>query len=495
MKRIIIIIITLALAYPSLLAQNLVDALRYSQTFNGGTARFVSMGGAFGALGGDFSSLSDNPAGIGVFLKSEFSISPSLDYNKTRSTFLSNEKEDFSYDFNIGQVGFVGTLKSGNGNWKNLNFAVGYNSLNNYNQLVPIEGTRPDTDNRLGISMFDYFMYNDYVGGNLDGTDPNDLDPYWERLAFDAYVIDTIPGTNFDYDDGLLPVGATQKQTIENSGRNNEWLFAFGGNYNHKLYFGASLGIRSIRYNTNIDHTENWVEGANPYYFTFRQDITTRGTGYTFKMGAIFKPIDLLRIGASLHLPTFYSMEDEYYNTMESSFVNYVVTPTNQDGDEIGSDIVSYKLITPLKFIGSVGLQFQKLGMLSFDYEYVDYTAMRFRNRESGTDFDTDNQMIEDTYKPVSNLRAGAEIKLGSFALRGGYAHFGSPYKKGTENEKADYSNLSAGIGLREKNFSFDLGYVHSLHEERYHLYEMEPDGAFMNSNNDQFIATLGIRF
>ena len=495
MKTRVTYIVLLMVLSSALSAQNLVDALRFTQSLNGGTARFVSMGGAFGALGGDFTSLSYNPAGIGVFQKTDFSFSPTLLYNTSTSDFLENTSKDFSYQFNVGQLGFVSTLKSGNGNIKNINFGIGYSNLNDYNQLIPIEGTRPAGDDRMGISMFDYFMYNDYVGGNLDGTDPEFLDPYWERLAFDAYVIDTIPGTNFDYDDNLLPLGASQKHVLDNKGRKSEWVFTFGGNYAHKFYFGATLGLQSVRYETIIDHTENWVENDNHYNFSFRQNISTHGFGYTFKAGALFKPIELLRLGAAFHLPTFYNMKDEYFNTMTSSFVNYAVEPTDEDGNELGPDIVYYKLITPMKFIGSVGLQFKKFALLSLDYEFVDYSAMRFRERKSDIDFDADNSEIQDTYRATQNLRLGGEVRFGTFAFRGGYAHFGSPYKPDSENEKAGYSALSAGIGIRENAFYFDLGYARTLHEERYYLYDMEPDGAFLNSNRNKFVATVGIRF
>jgi hypothetical protein len=52
-------------------AQDQADALRYSQLELGGTARFMSMAGAYSAVGGDASTLAYNPAGLGVFNKSQ----------------------------------------------------------------------------------------------------------------------------------------------------------------------------------------------------------------------------------------------------------------------------------------------------------------------------------------------------------------------------------------------------------------------------------------
>ena len=59
-------------------AQNEQDALRFSQTFYGGSSRTMSKGGAFGALGGDFGALSTNPAGVAKYRQGEFSFTPSL---------------------------------------------------------------------------------------------------------------------------------------------------------------------------------------------------------------------------------------------------------------------------------------------------------------------------------------------------------------------------------------------------------------------------------
>ncbi len=66
-------------------AQNEIDALRYSSSDLSGTARYTGMGGAFGALGGEFSGLSSNPGGIGMYQFSEFTCSPKININSTKS--------------------------------------------------------------------------------------------------------------------------------------------------------------------------------------------------------------------------------------------------------------------------------------------------------------------------------------------------------------------------------------------------------------------------
>ena len=62
MKK-ILFIIAASLMPVALSAQSAIDAYAMSQTDFRGTARFMAMGGAFGALGGDVTSMNQNPAG------------------------------------------------------------------------------------------------------------------------------------------------------------------------------------------------------------------------------------------------------------------------------------------------------------------------------------------------------------------------------------------------------------------------------------------------
>ena len=88
MKKVIILSVLLGFTFASQ-AQTFEDAVQFSRIQNWGTARSAGMAGAFGALGGDLSTLSANPAGIGVFRKSEISITPSLNFANTKATDYS----------------------------------------------------------------------------------------------------------------------------------------------------------------------------------------------------------------------------------------------------------------------------------------------------------------------------------------------------------------------------------------------------------------------
>lgn len=169
-------------------SQNVDDALRYSQVFYNGTARFMSMGGAFTALGGDLSSLSQNPAGLGVFRSSEISISPQLFHYKSLTRFNENNSQDYLYDFTLGQAGIALNLinKNSETGLINLNFGYSFNRTSNLNESIVIEGTSKNS------SLADYWAYIS-EGYTLDALAQSNkvYDAYIAKLVG---VIDTLPG-------------------------------------------------------------------------------------------------------------------------------------------------------------------------------------------------------------------------------------------------------------------------------------------------------------
>ncbi len=492
MKKLINITVSLLLVSTIAYSQNAVDALRYSQTFYGGSARAMSMGGAFGAFGGDFSCLSYNPAGIAIYRHSELTITPTFYYNKTNSNFLGNNMSDYEYNFNLNNLGFVISCKTGEDKtgWVNTNFAFGYNRTNNFHRNIIIEGVNPSS------SMTDYFA------NRAAGTSPDNLfsgySQFEEGLAWDAYLInpDTTVTGNV-YETALLKYGEVQRKSINSDGYMGEYLFSLGANYSHKFYLGATLGIQNLRYVENSTHTEIGNDTDTIFdSFSFIQHLKTRGTGFNFKIGAIFRPIDWLRIGAAIHTPTFYDLEDNYHNEIESSFDN---------GDEYNfkspQGNYKYELTTPFKAMGSIGFVIYKTALIGIDYEFIDYSIARLR--ASDYDFIDENSSIQTNYRATNNIRAGFEYRFGPFSLRGGYALYGSPYETSQNAESQTIGgydfylvSYSAGFGIREDNFFFDLAYVYSKYGEKYYLYEhalLEP--ANVNFNASKILTTFGIRF
>jgi hypothetical protein len=481
MKNLIAIIVSL-LSLQLVVGQGFEDALRYSQSFAGGTARSSAMGSAFGAVGADFGSVGINPAGIALYRSSELVFTPSFMNVTADADYFNTISNDFATNFNLNNFSFVSAYVSKrNSGWVSASFGIGYNRVNNFHGNQVIRGLNPDN------SLVDYFM--NFAGG----TPPADLDPFFEQLAFDAFLMNYVedPGGNF-YDTGiLLPVN--QRRTLVTEGRNNEWNFTFGANYSNMLYLGGAFTINSVYYDRVSRHHEFDGQEVSPDFnsFTFTETLTTRGRGFSGKFGAIFRPVNMLRFGAAVHLPTYYNLEDEFYTSIASNYVNGTLYPVDENGNTYNVLLSDYKITTPFKAIGSMVVQFGKTGMISVDYDYLDYANNKI-NSGFESDFET-NQEIKDALRSTGNLRVGGEVKAGPVALRAGYGFYGSPYQDSELNEAASYSKITGGIGVRGKEFFFDLGYVYTMHNEKYVLYF--DNVADLSMTKHHFLATIGFRF
>ncbi len=471
----------------SAMAQNEVDALRYSQTTIGGTARYVSMAGAFGALGGDFSTLSTNPASIGIYKKSEFTFSPSIFFGATSSLYNNESREDYKYNFNLGNLGLVTVLYNRRlvkddksekkpAGWLNCQFGFGINRINNFNNRVLIEG--PSKTSSLLHNYLDY----------AQGIVPGDLNSFDAGIAYDTYLLDTL-GSATNYICAVPDGGVLQRKSITTSGSMNEFVMTFGGNYSEKLYIGGTIGVPYIRYIEESEYVEKDKGDTinNFKEFTLNQYLSTYGEGINFKFGLIYRVTDFLRLGAAVHTPTFFKMEDNWHSSISSSFDNgnsYTSYSPNGKYD--------YHLETPFKAIGSIGFVIGKIGLLSADYEYVDYSQARLRAGDYS--FIDENDAVQSKYTATSNLRVGGEVRLEPISLRAGYALYGSPYRSGINDAQA--TSLSFGIGIRDKDYFFDLAYVHTQYSEDYYLYNPDYVNAVKNTLTKQtFIATLGFKF
>lgn len=478
------------------MAQNESDALRYGQIFRtGGTARSLSMGNAFGALGGDMGALSINPAGIGVFRKGSFSFSPSYLFDNTTADYLGEQKSEFENKLSVGNVGFVSTYNTGRDNgWVSMNFGASYAKLTDYNQQIQIAARNNNSS------------YLDYFASMADGWDINSLYAYEDALAYNVYLIDTVDGDPYDFETILSEYGSQanstygemQRRTLSISGSSSEYLFTFGANFSYKLYLGGSLSIQSLKYHRAMTHTET-DDQQTIYefdYFKFDDRLTTTGTGMGLKLGFIYKPVKILRLGGAVHFPVVYRLHDDFYSFIEAGYDFPDAQGYSVYNDQSPDGTYSYKLSTPMHLIGSGAIQFGKLGMVSMDYEYTDYTRLRLRGGEDGYDFAGENDQIQVAYRGVHTLRAGAEVRLGGMAVRGGAAYSSSPFQSSELNKDASTMSYSAGIGFRDRNLAFDLGYVLTTHKENYVLYP-NPQGSYaaLSGVRNRVVATLSFRF
>ncbi len=476
MKKIAFIVLLAGLTM-SALAQNQVDALRYSQVVYGGTARSLAMGNSFGALGADFSVLSTNPAGIGFYRGSEVSFSPSVFVAKSSSSYLGNPSEDVKYNFNISNVGVVFAIipKRSEAAWKGIQIGLGMNRLANYNKNIMMAG-----DNHENSIVDDYLH-------SATGTAPADLDPFSTWLAFDTYLIDTL-GDLTQYISAVPRGGTRQLKYIEQRGSASEIVLSMGGNYSDRLYIGGTFGFPSVSFTENVSYQEvDEVDSIVGFKeMNLHENLETSGTGFNFKLGLIYRITDWVRVGAAFHTPTFYEFKDSYSKGMYSEFDN-----GNKWSSESPQGSFKYKLNTPLRLIGSLGFVIGKHAVISAEYEWLDYSEARLRAKSYK--FFDENDVIEQVYTGSSNIRAGAELKFAPLSIRGGFQMSTSPYKDKLND--GSRMSFSGGVGLRDKSYFIDLAYVYNTLSEDYYLYNsqlMASENRYLNHN---ITLTLGFRF
>ncbi len=510
MKNILSIFILALLSSTVVIGQSLDDAIRFSQTNITGTARSAAMGNAFGALGGDFSSLSINPAGIAIYRSSEISVTPSLIYNNTSASYFGTNAKDDNWSFPFNQAGIVGTYKALNDDDKGIistHFAVGYNRINSFNESSVIQGYGIESS-KLGQFVID-------AGGYY----PGELDEFGNSLAFSTWLLDTLPGIGDQYFNAYEAIdqdgnifwrannGLDQRRITEKNGYTGEYVFSMGINISHILMIGCTFATQNIHYRESSTYSEYNSYGLSPAfdtdldYYNYYSYLNQTGTGFNFKFGLIFKPLPILRIGASIHTPTYYNIWERWDNRIVS---HYEDGETFEKISPIGE--YNYKFNTPFKAIGSAALVLGKYLIISADYEYSDYKSSKFKPITYSDDHLRDlNDQIDERFKNTHNYRGGIEFKLTpQFGVRGGYAFQGSPYKEEYQDKKSKFTTYSGGLGYRTMRYFIDFAYMMTNREYDYYNYNWDsswneyhgtPEPAKIKSQDNQFILTLGFRF
>jgi len=465
MKRKLFLVLTALCLAGLSQAQNDADALRYAMLQFGSTARASGAGGAFGAVGADFGGASINPAGLGVYRGSEFQFSPGFSYTGSSTDSFVSLGNSVRANANIGSMSLVFTdlndrYRYGSGMRRaSTTFAIGVNRLASFSSGREFSGF--NTDNSLLDS------YTEFLNSGF-GTPPDEAfnaDPFGAGLAYNAYLLNPIPGDSLRYFNVVPDGNVEQSRQLTSRGSVSEMLIGMGVNLGHKVYFGGSVGIPFLKYVEEAVYTERDSEGNIPGFssFTQRNLLDTRGTGLNAKLGIIVRPVEALRLGAAIHSPTRYRLTDEFTSQINSD----IETNSYEEFSPFG--LFNYTLRSPWRAIGSATVLIKEYGFLSFDYEYMDYGFSAFDFSRGGLGFESEeaelNTQISGKYTRAHNLRGGAEAVSGPMRFRAGYSYLGTPFADFRAPADADLSRHSfhGGLGYRGEHVFVDLSYVHSL--------------------------------
>ncbi|WP_306352924.1 OmpP1/FadL family transporter [Flavobacterium sp. '19STA2R22 D10 B1'] len=494
--------VAIGLSFYSVQAQDISDAMRYSQSNLTGTARFRAMSGAFGALGGDLSSLSVNPAGSAVFANNQMAITVS-NYNiKNKASYFGTKTSDSESAFDLNQLGavFVFNNQNPDSDWKKFTLGVNYDNMGDFDNSIFTAGTNPTN------SISQYFLH--YANGVPPGALSN---PSWGSLgyggqqaflAYDSYLIESNNDAGNTYF-SQVPAGGNyyQDNRIVTSGYNGKLSFNIATQYQDRFYFGLNLNTHFTDYKRSSSFYESNNNtnpgGVSVQELQFNNELYTYGNGFSFQVGAIAKVTNEFRVGLAYESPTWYKLNDELSQRMIT--YRYDASPSNPNPGSylravVDPNIVTiyqpYKLQTPGKYTGSMAYVFGKNALISVDYSLKDYSSTKYRpsNDPVLSNYNTQMANILDV---TSEVRVGAEYRIKELSLRGGYRFEQSPYKNG--KTIGDLQGFSGGLGYNFGSTKLDIAY--SYFKRDYDLQAFSQgltDVSNIKSVNNNITLTLG---
>jgi hypothetical protein len=481
----------------NLQSQEIPDAIRFAQDNLNGTARFRAMGGAFGALGGDMSSINVNPAGSAIFSNNQLSISLSTFNKKNESIYFGTTTSASESNFDMNQTGGVFVFKNRNttSNWKKFSVAINYENINDFDNSVFSAGVNPTN------SVDKYFL--SYANGvplsvikdnNYAQLDSGAQQAY---LGFESYIINPVADVpnNTRYVSNVTPGGNYyQENSIYSNGYNGKLSFNAATSYKDKLYIGVNLNSHFTDYVQSTSFYEsNRNKLTTDYTVTnlrFNNNLHTFGTGFSFQIGAIAKVTNEIRLGLAYDSPIWYNLSDELSQSVTAISANTV--------NELPPDVVDpaiinyyppYELNTPSKITGSFAYIFGKTGLISLDYSLKNYGSTEFEPQNDPYFRDLNNEM-SNILTTAGELRLGAEYKIKEWSLRGGYRFEESPYKDGTTI--GDLNSFSGGLGYNFGAFKLDFSYTNAQRKSQQPFFNQGfTDGAKINTIGNNFTMTL----
>lgn len=518
-------------------AQSAVDAMQLSQPDFTGTARFMGMGGAFTALGGDLSAIIQNPAGIGVYRSSEIGATLDINVQKTTGSFNGTDVSNKQTKAYCNNFGYVGTVRFDSA-LKSFSWGASYNRAVSFDRITGGYGYP------VGTSLTNYIA--SFTNGvnsadmNFDGgyNPYRDSDIDWlSILGYSSYMINNTPGSNTSYQ-GLFQNGteSDMEMLVREKGYIDNYQFTFGGNVSNTVYWGFGIGVNDLRYVRDVYYSESMdnariysnitssgtANGQAEYALNNSKLIT--GTGWNLSFGLIFKPLQELRIGASIISPTWYSLDQNYGANTSFTYRPASTTGTYIDDSDYTDDAYfNWRLRSPWRFNLGAALVIGSNAIVSVDYERQAYNDMtvktaNYDNWGYVTDY-VDNQYLNDDIRAytqaANNIRVGLEYRVSpSFSVRLGCntstTNIASDYRDGkgeiltsgtdpSFNLDKTTTYITGGIGYRTGGFYVDATYAHKTRKSTLHPYTSyaDVDAPYFDvkDNDNSFVLSMGYKF
>jgi long-subunit fatty acid transport protein len=423
--------------------QNEEDALRYAQQATPASARSWGMGGAMGALGADLSSFFINPAGIGVYKRGSMELSLALTDVRTNASYNGQSQDDFATRLELNNFGVVGGQKQ-NEKGLTFNFGVAYAKTNQFAQRIDL---RSEVSNS---SILDVFANQ---AGNINYQDIESTFPFTAGAAY------AVGGIVLSGDSTFYVPGAQgdlqQSKSITRKGHQSVTAFAFGMGIQEKIYIGMALNFHGSKFKQNSNHLEQYGSEQPIASFTYSDDLISDGTGFSIRFGFLGKPTKWLRAGASVQSATTMTLREAWNVNANTSSPGQAFIAYNTS-----TLITDYNIRIPARYMGNMAFILGKMGVVTADYEYVNYNNIRMDGAGLNNTYNyaLENSTIKNNYRGTHKVATGMEIRLPKqMYVRAGATYTQSPYFQNV----ADYPAIVAyhgGFGLRKDYWFMDLG-------------------------------------
>lgn len=496
-------------------AQTPEDALRYSWLPQNGTARNMAIGGAMGSLGGEITSTFVNPAGLGFYKTSEVVLTPAFLMKRNTNNYRDFKTKSSKNGMGFGTSGFVFGGSNGPNAKSSSAFSIAINQNANFNNVIKFNGLN-------NYSSFSEQFVEEFAASGLtiaEALNSNSPVPYGSAPALYTYLIDTatINGvtTVRALPENVLAQGFALQQAFDQTTKGGLYEAAIGYalNQNDKWYFGGTIGIPFLHYESSTKFTETDTSSntANQFNsFTYTDNFKSTGAGLNLKLGLIYRPTDYVRFGLAVHTPSFMRVTDERTSFLTNELENpaqsiQVVSTTFTNGQPGQSKYIAF---SPWKAIISGSYVFREVenverqkGFITADLEYVNHKGSRFKSdfevdSDNGNYYKGLNNVIKNEYKGTFNARIGGEVKFNVFMARLGFAYYGNPYNSDL-NLKANKTLISGGLGYRNHGFFVDVTYVHSSTKDVNFPYRLgDKNNTYSNYKQQvgNVVATVGFK-
>ena len=524
MKHISLLALAITFSISGLLAQNEMDVYRFSKNDLAGTARSVSMGGAFGALGGDVSAIVINPAGIGVYKNSEIVTTLNFQNIGIETNLTGDKYKENKFNFNFDNLAFVSTFPLDSEEVPLLNFGFSYNRLKNFDREYRMAGKG------IGDAMVDY-MARRAGDRNPDMLEVNnstmwdvwDYEDWLSALGYNAGLIN--PNAGGRYDAAWPGLAVNNDLLVREKGSVSTYDFNVGTTISDIFSIGATLSVTDINYHLYSSYIEDVEAGGLIDGYELENWMKTEGAGWQVKAGVIFKPVNEFRIGVSYHSPTWYQMTDHFAANLGYDYKSTGNKGSVESYDGREDAVLDYQMRTPDKWTFSLAGVIGNKAIISADYELTNYGSMKLFNRDGDAldeGLGNPNDFIKEDFKTSSAVRLGLEYRFtNQFSGRVGYSWVQSPINATVKDNQGpsalgtgdlievttdkhatthyvldgDTHYITYGLGYRfSRNFYTDVAFVMKNQKDDLYSHAGAEKSSF-KTNSFQGLLTLGYRF